>query len=169
MDRTVAAMPILRQRAPRSAEEQPAASVKEPQAAESPTRRTAGDQVVVGAVPRQPPGFQPRPDLMAQLNRTDAGVSVIHAVTEGVGKTQLAAAYARAKLAQGWRLVAWVNARNIGSLLAGLSTTADVMGLSDADSGGDTADLGRVLGSAVICYIQPVRRESWPNPGVGRG
>jgi tetratricopeptide (TPR) repeat protein len=82
---------------------------------------------------------------MAQLNRTDAGVSVIHAVTEGVGKTQLAAAYARAKLAQGWRLVAWVNARNIGSLLAGLSTTADVMGLSDADSGGDTADLGRVL------------------------
>ena len=30
---------------------------------------TASDQVVVGDIPQQPPGFLPRPALLAQLNR----------------------------------------------------------------------------------------------------
>jgi tetratricopeptide (TPR) repeat protein len=108
--------------------------------------RAASDQIVVGNIPRQPPGFQPLTDLLTDLDRADAGVSVVHAVAgmRGVGKTQLVAAYARAKLAEGWRLVAWVNAEDPGSLLDGLAAVADAAGLYDGRSGRDTA-AGRVV------------------------
>src|SRR5271155_2504115 len=77
-------------------------------------------QLVVGNIPREPPGFQPREGLLAELDRP--GADVVHVLTgaSGAGKTQLAAAYARAKLAAGWRLVAWGNAGGNASLLAGL-------------------------------------------------
>jgi RNA polymerase sigma factor (sigma-70 family) len=99
-------------------------------------------QVVVGDIPVEPPGFQPRASLLAELNRAGARVSVIRAVTglHGLGATQLAGAYARAKLKAGWRLVAWVNGTDAGSLLAGLAAVADALGLTCSDSGRGTTD-----------------------------
>ena len=110
-------------------------------------RESVNDQVVAGTIPREPAGFQPRADLMAELDRVDAGVSVVYAAKglRGAGTTQLAAAYARAKLAAGWRLVAWVNAADTASLLTGLAVVADAAGLSDDGSGREATDPGQLL------------------------
>jgi RNA polymerase sigma factor (sigma-70 family) len=104
-------------------------------------------QVVVGDIPMEPSCFRPRAGLLAELDRPGTRVSVIHPVTErhGLGATQLAAAYARAKLAAGWRLVAWVNGGDIGSLLAGLAAVADATGLAGGDPGRGVTDAGSAV------------------------
>ena len=110
-------------------------------------RKAAGHQVVAGDIPSEPPGFQARAVLLAELDRASALVPVIHFVTgrPGVGKTMLTAAYARAKLAAGWRLVAWINAGDTWSLLAGLARAADTAGLSESDAGRDASDPGQLV------------------------
>jgi tetratricopeptide (TPR) repeat protein len=107
----------------------------------------ASGPVVVGAIPQQPPAFLPRPVPLKQLNRVDWAGSVVQVVTgpPGVGKTQLTAAYARAKLAAGWRLVAWVSAEDTDSLLAGLAAVADAAGLVDEGDRGDAAGAARAV------------------------
>ena len=107
-------------------------------------REAASHQVVVGDIPLEPPGFLPRAALLAELDRAGARVSVIHAAAglRGLGATQSAAAYARAKLEAGWRLVAWVNCADTGSLLAGLAAVADAAGLTEDDSGRGITDVG---------------------------
>ena len=103
--------------------------------------------VVVGDIPTEPSCFRSRVGLLAELDRATAQVSVIHPVTglRGLGATQLAAAYARAKLAAGWRLVAWVNGADTGSLLAGLAAVADATGLADDDSERGVTDAGAAV------------------------
>jgi hypothetical protein len=100
---------------------------------------------VVGDIPQVPPGFQPRAGLLAELDR--AGGPPVHTVTgiQGAGKTQLAAAYARAKLAAGWRLVAWVNAAHPAALEAGLAALAEELGLADGRTGQAGGDAGRAV------------------------
>lgn len=106
------------------------AGTSKPQVAESPGPAMASDQVVVGDMPDQRAGLQPRRDLLAKLNRTSQGVSVaVLTGRPGVGKTQLAATYARARLVSGWRLIAWVDAHDGQSLLAGLTAVVEATAL----------------------------------------
>jgi tetratricopeptide (TPR) repeat protein len=124
---------------------QSAAGIGEPYGTELPTPTLANDQVVLGDIPAQRPGSQPRPGLLVQLNQARQGPSVVMLTGAwGVGKTQLAAAHARARLAGGWRLIVWVNARDSESLMAGLAEAAETVALPD-DSWPATADAGRAF------------------------
>jgi RNA polymerase sigma factor (sigma-70 family) len=118
------------------------AAAARPETQETLHAKAASQQLIVGDIPAEPPGFRLRAGQLAELDRAGVRVTVIHAGTglHGLGTTHLAAAYARAKLEAGWRLVAWINGADTGSLLAGLAAVADATGLADDDSGPDSTD-----------------------------
>jgi tetratricopeptide (TPR) repeat protein len=105
-------------------------------------------QLVVGEIPREPEGFIERAPLDELGEAARAGrPAVLHAVTglRGVGKTQLAAAYARRRISDGWTLVAWVNAEATDTLIAGLAEVAGRLGLAVPDDPGDSLKAALLL------------------------
>jgi hypothetical protein len=96
-------------------------------------------QLVIGEVPGLPLGFVAR-DLVDTLAVAAATgrAAVVCAVTglRGVGKTQLAAAYARQRMTDGWGLIGWIDAESRQSLVLGLAAVAERLGV--ADPGGDS-------------------------------
>jgi hypothetical protein len=110
-----------------------------------PPATPSSGQVVAGDVPQPPPAFQPRADLLAALPTAGPAGPVVRTVAgmRGVGKTHIAAAYARSCIEEGWRLVAWINAEDLGGVLAGLADVAAGLGLDAAD--GDVEAAGRAV------------------------
>ncbi|MBW8800907.1 MAG: tetratricopeptide repeat protein [Streptomyces sp.] len=108
--------------------------------APAPAAEPSHVRVRMGDLPREPVGFQPRRELLAELTGVaeQHELTVVHAVTgaRGVGKTQLAAAYARRRIEDGWPVVAWITAENSGQLASGLADLADQLGVRQ--SGDDT-------------------------------
>jgi tetratricopeptide (TPR) repeat protein len=84
----------------------------------------------VGDVPQRPPAFQPRMELFEQITAAKP-VTVVQALTgaRGVGKTQLAAEYARKCIDERRPLVAWIPAEEPGQAMAGLTELAEALGL----------------------------------------
>jgi tetratricopeptide (TPR) repeat protein len=97
---------------------------------------------VVGEIPHVAPAHQARRELVKRLGEMRPGATVVRAVTgmRGVGKTELAAAYARSRIDECWRLVAWVNAETPHDVLSGLAKVATAVGLQNP--GADLEGLG---------------------------
>ncbi|MET8133869.1 tetratricopeptide repeat protein [Streptomyces sp. NPDC005251] len=105
--------------------------------------RPVGTVVRMGDLPRRPVGFQPREDLVAELARTAAGhrLAVVRTVTgtRGVGKTQLAAAYARLRIEDEWPVIAWINGETRGQLVSGLAELAAQLGVRASGEEAETS------------------------------
>jgi tetratricopeptide (TPR) repeat protein len=90
------------------------------------------ESVVYGEIPRRPPAFQPRDDLRGQLlNAGQLAIISTLAGTRGIGKSQLAAAYARECIDNGWPLVAWIAAERSDQILSDLDQLSRIMGLHE--------------------------------------
>lgn len=99
----------------------------------------ADDQVVIGRIPHEPPNFQP-PEQIVTLAGMTSEVCLVCAVTgqRGVGKTQLAAAYARKRVRDGW-LVAWINAESPDRIKAGMTNLAERLHVHNPEDDAETA------------------------------
>ena len=101
---------------------------------------------VVGKIPDRPAGFVNRETLERLTKAVDQdNVTIVCAVTgmRGVGKTHLAAEFARSRLTAGYRLVGWVDAESPTALVDGLALIAERLGV--ADPAGDSQKSAQLL------------------------
>ena len=91
----------------------------------------------------EPTALVARGDLLDELSRAHASgrIAVVSVLTgtRGVGKTQLAAAYARSRVEQGWPVVAWIPAEAEDQIVSGLAELGDLRGLRQAETDSRTA------------------------------
>jgi hypothetical protein len=90
-------------------------------------------------MPGVPPLPLPRPKDEARLESAFRPGPTTQVVVltgpPGVGKTQLAAGYARARIAEGWPLVAWINSGSHEEMMAGMLEFADALSLRVPEEG----------------------------------
>ena len=97
---------------------------------------TAG-QVVVGEIPREPQAFVSRAAMAEVTEAVSHGKIAAVTGLRGVGKSQLAAAYARDRISAGCGLVGWISAETNDSLLADLARVARAIGVADPEGDSD--------------------------------
>ena len=108
-----------------------------PDRADVPAAGSAAGQPVTQLVAGDPPGqavaWQDRSGLVQELVRAAGAerTAVVCALTgqRGVGKTQLAAAYARLRIQHGWPVVVWANAETEAGIVAALDELATTVGV----------------------------------------
>ena len=102
-----------------------------------PAPEAGAGQIVVGELPGVPPAFVARAEVeqLEAVLGDGARLAVVCALTggRGAGKTQVAAAYARAQVQAGCSLVAWVSGQDSDRLLSGLAEVAAALGVADPD------------------------------------
>jgi tetratricopeptide (TPR) repeat protein len=95
-------------------------------------------QVVIGDPPGEAVAWQDRPYLLEEVvAAADEGrATVVSALAgqRGVGKTQLAAAYARLRIQHGWSVVVWVNAESEAGVIAALDELAAAAGVREPEA-----------------------------------
>ncbi|MFD4444553.1 tetratricopeptide repeat protein [Nocardia sp. NPDC058519] len=112
------------------------------------------DVVVVGKIPAEPVHFVAREQLrMLAQSAATSPVSVVVTGMRGVGKTQLAAAYAREAMDSGVGLVGWVDAETDGTLLEGLAAIASRLGVADPE--GDSQRSAHRLRDHLVTRREP--------------
>ena len=103
-------------------------------ASRSPRAGGRTSPIIAGDIPQQAAGFQPRMQLFGSLLNSPPGVPRTRLFVvigpRGVGKSQLAAAYARKRLTENWQMVAWMSAEDQGQLLTAFEQLADALGLT---------------------------------------
>ncbi|MEV6341272.1 FxSxx-COOH system tetratricopeptide repeat protein [Nocardia vinacea] len=121
-------------------------------------REASEKSIVVGKFPAAPPAFIVRSTETRLAETLSASpVAVVCAVTgmRGVGKTHVAAAYARSWIQDRRGLVGWVNAESVGTAVADLARIAAAVGVQDPK--GD---------SAVSAARLRERLASWPGDSL---